>query len=497
MTVFTAAISYSHDSPEYKSKIRYIADQLRSSYGIEVYCDCYEEDMPYGQLMTSTMQNFISAYQKVLIFLSPQYKIKADEARGGVGYESMLIDAALYQQLGSAKFIPIIIDDIMPTDLAGYFPNFMPPTRKGIFRFDCTTNDEFIRTIAGAIANKPRNPKPPLGNSGWGSDYEINIDIDTVNIENLLEPKNRKLLYDNALYLSKKGKRNEFHKLSKQIKSHCIDKLLSKREQYERDALSNDKDFLYALVDDFIEIMSPVFLVCYAGYLSGNPDFTSQEGIMFDLLSIDTWNRRSGSTYVIIEAIPKMLVYVYHHIYGALHINRESPSKIFDILETKLPCDINHQSYDLLYRIRSVTGWIDSLGRDCFNSFRYLLDAYPRWNWIKMIFKDESEFKDNVTTYQLTIHLLNYFYSITSGIDNEMPYDIPPTFVIANDHKRYAQNWVIKNSRFFKEYLKNKNIPEEKVIEYWEQWRNGFHKYRQFSYYLNYLPENYIRNLLL
>jgi len=191
---------------------------------------------------------------------------------------------------------------------------------------------------------------------------------------------------------------------------------------------------------------------------------------MFDLLSIDTWNKRTGSSYVIIQSIPKMLVYVYHHVYGALHINRESLSKIFNILEKKLPCDANQYEYDLLYRMRSITGWIDSLGRNCFDSFNYLFNSYQQWDWIKYIFNSESEFKETITTYQLTIHLLNFFYSITNKIDN----NIPPAFVISDKQKRYAQNWVMKNSIFFKNYLQNKKISDLTVAECWQQWQKGF-----------------------
>lgn len=489
----TASISYSHESPEYKSKIRNIADTLRTDFHIDVKGDFYEEDMPFGKQMPSSMHDFIYDTDRVIVALTPQYKTKADDGYGGVGYEAMLITAEVYAELGSDKFVPVILDENKPEDFYSYFPKFMPPTRRGIFRFDYSTEAEFIEQIARVILKKPKKPKPPLGKASLIDQGELVVDVGTTDIELLVQNQNHKLLFDNALHLVKKGLLQEFRQLSREIKKLCFDNILKLREKHEASTPSNLTD----IADEFIDAISPLYLICFAGYLSGNTDLSSQEGVMFDLLSLDQWNKRSGSTFVVIQSIPLLLVYVYHHVYGALHINRELPERVFDILEAKLPADTNRMKYDYLYRMHTVTGWIESLGRNCFDSFKYLLGAYDRWDWLKLLFRDEAEYKENLTIYQLMIHLLNFFYVAKTGGNEEMPYDIPPSFVVAGDYKRIAENWAIKNSKFFKSYINDKNLTKEMVSKSWDTWKNGFGQFRLHRYYYSYLPDSFMNDLLL
>jgi len=488
-------ISYSHDSREHKENIRFIANILRQKYNIDVFADFYDEDMPHGKLITDFMHT-ISSHDKVVIILTPQYKKKADEGVGGVGYEGMLITSQLYNDLGSQKFIPVVIDN-GEINIEEYFPNFLGKLRRAIFRNDFHDSESFIEGIARAIENKPKKPKPPLGSSGWMKTEELEVTAELIDIPQLLDEKNSRILFRNALNFTKKGNTTDFNILKKDVMDLSFSLLLKTRDEYENTSL-NQKD-LPEIMDKFVDIVRPIYLICYAGYLSSHAAFIRQEGVMYDLLAIDEWNNRSRRTYVVIQSVPELLVYVYHHIYGALHINNDKLTEIVRLLKSKLPKPNKYNEYSYLFKMHSITGWVESLGRDCFDSFRFLLNSYARWDWLKIIFKSESEFKKNLVAYQLIIHLLNFFDYLDEGdFSDEVRYGIPPSFVIAEkEYISFAINLVIKESDFFKAYLKERGIVEKSAHDNWPKWVKGMGGYRSVGHFYNYLPDNFIENLLM
>ncbi len=155
-------VSYSHDSIEHKNNVRQLADVLIAEYGIEVFADCYEEDNPTGGLLSNFMQ-MIRETDRVICVLSPTYKLKADEGRGGVGYESSIITDDLYKNIGSDRIIPITINPIH--SLEECCPVFLTSMRKAILRIGYDSVSLFFEEIARVIHKVPEKPKPTLGSN--------------------------------------------------------------------------------------------------------------------------------------------------------------------------------------------------------------------------------------------------------------------------------------------------------------------------------------------
>jgi hypothetical protein len=98
-------ISYSHDSPEHKAWALRLATSLRA-VGIDTVLDQW--DLRAGQDMTEFMAKGISAADRVVMICTEAYVTKAEEGRGGVGYERLIVTAEVVAAIDTIKFIPIV-----------------------------------------------------------------------------------------------------------------------------------------------------------------------------------------------------------------------------------------------------------------------------------------------------------------------------------------------------------------------------------------------------
>lgn len=478
-------LSYSHDSDEHKQKVRALADKLITDYEIEVIADCYEEDNPAGGLLTDFMQSSRQA-DRIICVLTPNYKLKADEGKGGVGYESIIITDEIYRDIASNRIIPIVLDSEL--SIKECFPNFLTSIRKTILRKDFDTEDLFIEEVARVIHKIPKKPKPALGKNKLSVERNMIHPVENINITELVS--DHKCLFENALFYAKKGDEISFQKLFCKVKKQVFKNIESCRTKHEADFLVQNENDLPPIMDDFVNAAAPLFLIAFAGYLSTNEKFSNQEGLLIDLLSIDGWWQKEGRHYNIIQKIPNLLAYVYHHLYGALNINNYRIEKVASIFRQKIPVKQPSIEYKYLYEVSSVTAHIDSLGRNCFNSFNYLLTAYQRWDWISLLFQDKQEFKKALVSYQMAINLLCYLHMIKNKtlplnedtmIGSSM---IPPNFSISDSVTlQYCYHFMIKNSSFFKNYISKIGLTEKEAVDQWNNYLNIIARYFKSGLY--------------
>jgi hypothetical protein len=97
-------ISYSWDDKAHQDWVLMLADKLQSEGGVKVMLDQYE--LRAGKSVTHFMERSISA-DKVIMIMTPNYKLKADARTGGVGFEYSMITERIYHQINSGKIIPI------------------------------------------------------------------------------------------------------------------------------------------------------------------------------------------------------------------------------------------------------------------------------------------------------------------------------------------------------------------------------------------------------
>jgi len=152
-------ITYSWDTNEHKGWVRNLADSLISN-GVMVSLDQY--DILPGESFTHFMESSIAKSDKVLVILTPNYKDKSLERKGGVGYEQQIISGEIMSGMDRKKFIPLIRHgkyDEGPECA-------LPPHFKGISILDFRSSEneqESFEELLRAIYEEPKFVKPSLG----------------------------------------------------------------------------------------------------------------------------------------------------------------------------------------------------------------------------------------------------------------------------------------------------------------------------------------------
>ncbi|MDO3645141.1 toll/interleukin-1 receptor domain-containing protein [Mucilaginibacter sp. L3T2-6] len=219
MRDLTVFISYSWDSQEHKEWVRKLADYLIKYGGINVILDQY--DLAVGNNMTYFMESAIERANKVLIILTPVYKMKADSRSSGVGFEHSIISSNLFEtQKDNTKFIPVL--------RSGSSKESSPVFIKSLVYYDMSVNDRFESdafTLSRILYDEPSISKPVKGEKP-----NFNIAVDPIleqakNLAARIEVRNSRLAYSKSFEAPQKLA-NELVNLFAEIES--------KAEEYKK-----------------------------------------------------------------------------------------------------------------------------------------------------------------------------------------------------------------------------------------------------------------------
>ena len=151
-----AFVSYSWDDDAHKQWVAKLATQLRID-GIETILDQWHA-VP-GDQLPEFMEREIRNNDYVLIVCTPNYRLKSDQRKGGVGYEGDIMSAEVHTQRNHRKFIPIIAK--------GACPDVAPTWLKGKYYIDLSSDSKWninysdlITTLLGT-----RQTAPPVGSA--------------------------------------------------------------------------------------------------------------------------------------------------------------------------------------------------------------------------------------------------------------------------------------------------------------------------------------------
>lgn len=149
-------VSYSWDSLEHKQWVVNFAAKLRSDR-LDVILD--EWNLGPGDDKNFFMETSVTKSDFVLLVCTPNYAKKANERRGGVGYESMIITAEIAERIDQNKFIPVLRSGDFATALPCWIKS-----RVGVdLRGEQYSPDEYNKLLR-ALHRQPV-VAPPLGQS--------------------------------------------------------------------------------------------------------------------------------------------------------------------------------------------------------------------------------------------------------------------------------------------------------------------------------------------
>jgi hypothetical protein len=149
-------ISYSWDSEVHKQWVLEFAKRLLSD-GIDVKLDRYE--LKPGRNLPYFIENAINISNKIIIIFTPNYKLKADNKSGGVGYEYSIINSGIYKNIPlQEKVIPVLRSGEMIESI----PEFMQQYIYLNLSNDSDFEENYI-TLLRELYNEPAVIKPSIG----------------------------------------------------------------------------------------------------------------------------------------------------------------------------------------------------------------------------------------------------------------------------------------------------------------------------------------------
>lgn len=153
-------ISYCWSSPEHEAWVLNLAEELVGQ-GINVLLDKW--DLREGHEANKFMERMVTdpTVTKVAMIFDKQYAEKANSRTGGVGTETQIISAEIFNQQNPDKFVGIIAE----TDENGkhYAPAYFT-SRIFIDLHNTEEYSENFEQLVRWIYDKPLYVKPMLGN---------------------------------------------------------------------------------------------------------------------------------------------------------------------------------------------------------------------------------------------------------------------------------------------------------------------------------------------
>lgn len=150
-------ISYSWEETEHQDWVLKLAGDLQSIYGIEVIID--RANIKPGSDLPYFMENSIDKADKVLVILTPEYKVKAESRNKGVGYETTMLSQELFESpITKIKIIPILRKGNKETSS----PRFLS-SKAYHSMVDDNNYDYQLFDLAKAISDESMVNLPPLG----------------------------------------------------------------------------------------------------------------------------------------------------------------------------------------------------------------------------------------------------------------------------------------------------------------------------------------------
>jgi hypothetical protein len=154
----TCFISYSWDSETHKDWVRNLATRLRQD-GVDVTLDQWHA-VP-GDQLPQFMERAVRENDFVLIICTEEYLPRANERRGGVGYEGDIITGEAFILREHRKFIPILRQ--------GKWKDAAPSFLMGKFYIDLSSDpysEAQYERLLKTLLNMSDSP-PPLGPIPW------------------------------------------------------------------------------------------------------------------------------------------------------------------------------------------------------------------------------------------------------------------------------------------------------------------------------------------
>ncbi|NBR86217.1 MAG: TIR domain-containing protein [Proteobacteria bacterium] len=462
-------ISYSHDTPEHKKWVGEFASKL-VAHGVDVILDQW--DLGLGDDVPKFMEKSVGEADRVLMICTETYVRKADDGKGGVGYEAMIVTGELVKNLGTAKFIPVVRQENGEANL----PKCVS-TRFWVNLSDGQNEEEQFDHLARDLQNAPKLKKPTIGPNPFAESAPSASPMEAVTATTptpatgVRVPNDPTDAYAVALDLARRGDFVSWRHLIKRVKQPIPAQLSDWQKRYVNRHEMKIED-LPAMVLEAAAICAPLMSVALAGVESGQPKFSNQVALLDDLLCPKDWN---GSGLSAVVEVPDALVFIYQALHGAVCMESDQLPLALQLARSRV--QRRHQGESVVvYQDSKLIGWPESLAGHSKVAWKFLADLSGKWPWLLETFETTEDYQAALFAYYLALNTQELVDLIASGREAilekaELRPDVPLTnHLLAPDIRRKGYRLLLRTPEAVRQIWRKEGIPDKKMAAHWEAW---------------------------
>ena len=455
-------ISYSHDTPMHKKWVADLASRLMEKEGVEVILDQWE--IGPGDDVPKFMERAISESGCVLMICSEAYVRKADDGKGGVGYEAMIVTGELVNNLGTSKFVPIIRQEnggeLLPKSVS---------TRYYVNLSEGKDFEEGLKDLVHKIHKVPKHKKPLLGKSPF--EVEPNAGNPTSGTTNEVKPEDAESAYLSALSVARSNDYSAWRQLVRTVKEPLSGRLIEWRKKFDGVSSMQVAD-LPATVLEAATIYSPLMAVALAGVESGQEKFTKQTALLDEFVKPKDWNA-AGLT--VIGCIPEALMFTFQALHGAscLEVGELSVA----IRMSRMRVSSAHQMEAVvLHSAHGFVGLPESFGHSFNGGWKYLTSLSDKWPWLNRIFGSSQSYQSAMCAYYMALSIQELAFRIASGKEDdigrqELILDIPLGWLsMDRDIQQKAYGRILEADGQTREIWRSLGVSDKGMAAAWPKW---------------------------
>jgi hypothetical protein len=398
-----AFISYSHDTREHKAWVAALAHRLVDK-GVNVLFDQW--DLGPGDDVPKFMEKAVNSADRVLMVCTETYVRKADDGKGGVGYEAMVVTGELVRNLGTNKFVPIVRQKTAPVAL----PRCVS-TRFYVDLSDGAEAGDNFELLLRELHNAPKLPKPALG----ANPFVVNEFIGTQKQADIAERRlefagslaTPEMAYLRALEIIHADDRVAWRKLLLAAGERGATSLKLWRLQNDAVPKANSEDFtvLEAHARTGVECYASLIACLVAAAETGKSGFSDQLGWVDSIIS-PSGHEKTGAVYH--TSFPQLVFFITQALVGGMLMFSETGEAAYALSTVKLADQSSPSEVRPLFELSSFTGWPKSAGKNCTAAWDFLDSIITSWAWLKSAFGNEQECRAGVTAYYQLLLFLNF-----------------------------------------------------------------------------------------
>lgn len=466
-------ISYSHDSSDHKAWVRELASRLRQ-VGIDVLLDVWE--LGAGDDVPKFMEHSVRKAIRVIMVCTEQYVRKADDGKGGAGYEAMVVTGELVTDLGTRKFIPVVRQSSSPVVLPACVSTrlYVDFCRDDLFEEKL---EELAREIHAAPAiEKPALGKNPFNARGSGPSPLLADQDETANV--VRAPHD---IYKLGIGHANSSDFPKWRALVHHEKQQALEGMRHWRE-VSSNSIPKLKTELPEYVFPGIDANAGIFAIAFAGFDSNDARFHNQLALLDWFQNPVGWNQ---SGYTIVNGVPKLALFAFQALWGALALSRQKPEFAYKLAMTPLADHRGDSDSRPLFKCYWAMGWPESMDEDCTVAWTFLNFLIEKWEWLWKLFGTKDDTQAAIVAYYSFLNTLDFVSAVKALRTSDQMREpiVPLCFWFSSDEVRRQSAHLLSGiAPFLIDLFSENEIPMTELPELWNQWMHQSTKWVAGAY---------------